>query len=42
MVTAANELRAGMVEQANVLVAGFKDVMQTLMENKKKFMLILA
>lgn len=33
---AANDLRNGMVEQANVLVSGFKDVMKTLMENKQK------
>jgi len=33
---AANDLRNGMVEQANVLISGFKDVMKTLMENKQK------
>ena len=35
MKTAAKELKEGMVEQANVLVTGFKDVMKTLVENKK-------
>lgn len=35
MQAAAKELKDGMVEQANVLVTGFKDVMKTLVENKK-------
>ena len=35
MVEAASELKTGMIEQATVLVNGFKDVMKSLLENKK-------
>ena len=35
MIEAASELKTGMIEQATVLVNGFKDVMKSLMENKK-------
>ena len=35
MTEAAKELRSGMKEQATVLVDGFKDVMKSILENKK-------
>ena len=35
MIEATNELKNGMIEQANIMVSGFKDVMKCLLEHKK-------